>query len=207
MDDIIENGTSVLLVGYNGANNTGAEALLLSDIEDVRAVLGPRTRITVPSLAPENLRRYVKEGPTLAIERVPILYFGALRKLVRQHDVVMLVEGSTYMDTWGSVLLWAFLWSTHCAARLGKRSLAYAVDAGSLSRLNRWLVRKIASSTGLIVTRNQAAANRLAGFGVTAPIEATADNAFTYRTRAEDEGWVERAWPLAEAGHGGHGRG
>ena len=32
--------TQVLLVGYNGANNTGAEALLLSDIEDVRAVLG-----------------------------------------------------------------------------------------------------------------------------------------------------------------------
>ena len=195
-----ENETNVLLVGYNGANNTGAEALLLSDIEDVRAVLGPNTRITVPSLAPENLRRYVKEGPTLAIRPVPILYFRALRKLVRQHDVVMLVEGSTYMDTWGSVLLWAFLWSTHCAARLGKRSVAYAVDAGSLSRLNRWLVRKIASRTGLIVTRNQAAADRLSGFGVTAPIEVTADNAFTYRTRAQDEGWVQREWPRARTG-------
>jgi hypothetical protein len=32
----------VLMLGYNGANNTGAEALLLSDIEDVRAVLGRR---------------------------------------------------------------------------------------------------------------------------------------------------------------------
>ena len=31
----------VLFVGYNGANNTGAEALLLADIEDFRAVLGP----------------------------------------------------------------------------------------------------------------------------------------------------------------------
>jgi polysaccharide pyruvyl transferase WcaK-like protein len=192
--------TRVLLVGYNGANNTGAEALLLSDIEDVRRVLGPSARITVPSLAPQNLRRYVKENAFLRIVPVPILYFAALRRLVKEHDVVMLVEGSTYMDTWGSVLLWAFLWVTLCAARLGKRCLAYAVDAGSLSRLNRWLVRKIASLTGLIVTRNRAAALRLASFGVKAPMEVTADNAFTYRTRAEDAGWPERAWPRSRDG-------
>ena len=33
------NGPRVLVVGYSGANNTGAEALLRSDIEDLRAVL------------------------------------------------------------------------------------------------------------------------------------------------------------------------
>jgi polysaccharide pyruvyl transferase WcaK-like protein len=195
-----KNRTRVLLVGYNGANNTGAEALLLSDIEDVRRVLGPAARITVPSLAPQNLRRYVKEDAVLRIVPIPILYFAALRRLVKEHDVVMLVEGSTYMDTWGSVLLWAFLWATLCAARFGKRCLAYAVDAGSLCRLNRWLVRKIATRTGLIVTRNRAAALRLASFGVKAPIEATADNAFTYRTRPEDAGWPQRAWSRACGG-------
>ena len=42
--------TRVLMVGYNGANNTGAEALLASDIEDVRAVLGAEAHITVPRL-------------------------------------------------------------------------------------------------------------------------------------------------------------
>ena len=43
-------GTKVLLVGYSGANNTGAEALLLADIEDMRAVFGPEVRITIPRL-------------------------------------------------------------------------------------------------------------------------------------------------------------
>ena len=195
-----KNGTKVLLVGYNGANNTGAEALLLSDIEDVRKVLGPAAQITVPSLAPENLRRYVQEGPALKIVPIPILYFAALRRLVKEHDVIILVEGSTYMDTWGSVLLWAFLWATLCAARFGKVCIAYAVDAGSLSGLNRWLVRKIANRTDLIVTRNRAAADRLASFGVKAPIETTADNAFTYRTRPEDAGWPQREWPRARDG-------
>ena len=42
----------VLLVGYNGANNTGAEALLLADIEDVRAVLGRRCRDHHPHAQP-----------------------------------------------------------------------------------------------------------------------------------------------------------
>ncbi len=33
------------MVGYNGANNTGAEALLLADIAGVRAALGPQVRL------------------------------------------------------------------------------------------------------------------------------------------------------------------
>jgi polysaccharide pyruvyl transferase WcaK-like protein len=74
------------------------------------------------------------------------------------------------------------------------------VDAGSLSKLNQWLVRKVANRTGLIVTRNKAAAERLTSFGVTAPIVATADNAFTYVTRPEDAGWPQREWPQAAAG-------
>jgi polysaccharide pyruvyl transferase WcaK-like protein len=190
----------VLMVGYNGANNTGAEALLLSDIEDVRAVLGPGALITVPTLNEANLRRYLKESPTLAIAPMPTLYFGAIRRMVKDSDLVLLVEGSTYMDTWGSALLWAFLWATTCAANMGKCSLAYAVDAGTLSPANRRRVRGIASRTGLIVTRNRAAAERLRGMGVTAPMACTADNAFTFQPRETDLGWPLRAWPQARSG-------
>jgi polysaccharide pyruvyl transferase WcaK-like protein len=190
----------VLMLGYNGANNTGAEALLQADIEDVRAVFGARATMTVPTLNERNLRRYLSESDDLRIVRIPTLYFGALRRLVRESDVVMLVEGSTYMDTWGSPLLWAFLWATRCAAELGKESLAYAVDAGRLSRKNERRVKSIASRTGQIVARTRAAADRLEAIGVEAPIGWTADNAFTFETRREDEGWVERAWPASQDG-------
>lgn len=190
----------VLLVGYNGANNTGAEALLLSDLEDVRAVLGPETRITIPTLNEANLRRYVKESPTLRIVPVPTIYPFALQKLVKEHDLIMLVEGSTYMDTWGSVLLWAFLWTTHCAHTMRKPCLAYAVDAGQLSRFDQRLVRHEASKTELIITRSQAAADRLHAFGVTAPIKVTADNAFTFQTDSADEELIKREWREATSG-------
>jgi len=153
-------GTSaprVLLVGYNGANNTGAEALLLADIEDVRAVRGPEALITVPTLNEANLRRYVQETPRLRIAPIPTIFFAAIYRLVKQHALIMLVEGSSYMDTWTSALLWAYLWATRCAYWLGKPCLAYAVDAGKLSRLNQKLVRREASHTDLIIPRAQAA--------------------------------------------------
>lgn len=187
----------VLMMGYNGANNTGAEALLLADIEDVRATVGPNVQITVPTINPANLRRYLKEGPNLQITPIPTIYVRALRRLVKQSDLIMLVEGSTYMDTWTSAMLWAYLWVTHCAHVAGKPVLAYAVDAGSLKPFNQRLTRHEASQTDLIIARAEAAGERLRSWGVTAPIETTADNAFTFCPDPADQGLLERLWPEA----------
>ncbi|MCK5253043.1 MAG: hypothetical protein KAQ96_08830, partial [Thermoplasmata archaeon] len=64
----------VLLVGYNGANNTGSESRLLSIIEDVRAVLGPDAIITIPTLTPVSLCRYIEETPTVKIAPIPSIF-------------------------------------------------------------------------------------------------------------------------------------
>ena len=198
MTTVTESELRVLLIGYNGANNTGAEALLLADIEDVRAVLGPQAVITIPSINPPNLRRYIKEAPNLRIAPMPTIFFSTLRRLVRENDLIMLVEGSTYMDTWTSAMLWAYLWTTRCAADMGKPCLAYAVDAGEIkSARNRQLVRREASKTSLIITRAAAAAERLRSLGVSAPLEVTADNAFNFRPDPADAGLLARAWPEA----------
>jgi polysaccharide pyruvyl transferase WcaK-like protein len=186
---------TALLVGYNGANNTGAEALLQADIADLRAVLGPDAHLTVPTLNAANLRRYLQPGPTLRIAPIPAVFVAAVRRLVREHDLVVLVEGSAYMDTWTPALLWYFLWATRCADEAGKPCLAYAVDAGQLSRLDRWLTRREASRSELIVTRSEAAAERLRSWGVTAPITATADNAFNFQPDPRDAAWLETWWP------------
>lgn len=189
----------ILLIGYNGAGNTGAEALLLSDIKDLRAVLGDKAHFTVPTLNQANLRRYLQEGPNLDIVPLSPVFLLPIWRLVREHDLVVLVEGSAYMDTWTDALLWLFLWATHCAHSMGKPCLAYAVDAGSMSRFNQRLTRQEASKTNLIITRSQAAAERLRSWGVTAPITSTADNAFNFRPNAADATWVQRVWPKAGA--------
>ncbi len=194
----------VLMVGYNGANNTGAEALLLSDVADVRAVLGSETYVTIPAVDESSLQRYLQEGPYLDIFPMPMVFPLAAHRLVRAHDLILLVEGSTYMDTWTSALLWYFMWATHCAHIMGKPCMAYAVDAGEIhSALNRRWARREANKTGLIVTRSQAAADRLRSWGVTTPIETTADNAFVFSPNSADEGWVRRVWPEAASGIAG----
>lgn len=200
MDKQMTNGSGprVLLVGYSGANNTGAEALLLADIQDMRAVFGPDVRITIPTINPANLRRYVQEGPDLRIAFLPTLFFPAMHRFVADNDLVFLVEGSSYMDTWSSVLLWLYLWTTRCAHDMGKPCMAYAVDAGEIkSALNRRLVRSEASKTNMIVTRAAAAVERLRGWGVTAPMAVTADNAFTLVPDPADAGLLRRLWPDA----------
>jgi len=185
----------VLLMGYNGANNTGAEARLLVIADEIRKLLGSEIQITIPTICGENLRRYIKEGPNLKIVDYPTVYFLALRRLVKEHDLILLTEGSCYMDTWSSCLLWAWLWVTGCAKRYGKTVAAYAVDSGFLSPFNRKLVRYIASKTDLIITRTQAAADRLRSWNVSAPITATADSAFEFSPDSEDQDFLKRSWP------------
>ena len=190
----------ILLVGYNGANNTGAEAKLLVIINEIRSVLGPDACITVPSLNEANLRRYLQEGPNLKIKPVrPSLFFYDIKKFVKENDLIMLVEGSCYMDTWGSALLWCYLLATRYAHSMKKPCIAYSVDAGNASRFNRWLIRREASKTNLILARTKEAAERLQKMGVKAPIEVTADNAFAFRPKPQDHDLLKRVWP--EASH------
>jgi polysaccharide pyruvyl transferase WcaK-like protein len=166
-------------------------------VEDLRAVLGPQACITVPSLNVGNLRRYLREGSGLSIVRMPYVFPATVWRLVRQHDVLVLVEGSTFMDTWGSPLLWYFLWAARCARRAGKPCLAYAVDAGELCAQNRRLTGRVASGMDLIVVRAKAAAERLRACKVTAPIEVTADNALTFVPDSAELGRARASWPEA----------
>lgn len=190
-------GPRILLFGYNGANNTGSEARLISIIEDVRRVFGPEAIITVPTLNETNLRRYLKEDEHLRIAPVPSIFFFALRRLVKQSDLAMLVEGSCFMDTWAGALLLAFLSASKYAESYHIPMIAYAIDSGKLS--DRWVkrVRREASKIDLLITRTQVSADRLRKWGVTAPIEVTDDTAFTLDVGTED-GTLYRLWPEAK---------
>lgn len=190
----------VLLVGYNGANNAGAEARVVAAINDVRAVLGPRAVITVPTINVANTSRYIEGAENVRLEPIPVMYFMAMRRLVREHDLILLVEGSVYMDTWSPLLLWYFLWPTRLAHAHGKPCLAYAVDVGEASPTNQEHIRREASKTDLIVTRTHSAAETLRRWGVSAPIQVTADLAVNFPVDPSDAGLLTREWP--EAKHG-----
>ncbi|MDP3623594.1 MAG: polysaccharide pyruvyl transferase family protein [Methanobacteriaceae archaeon] len=197
-DDLTGKKVKILLVGYNGANNTGSEARLHTIIADLNEILGENVEITVPTLNQDNLRRYLNETESIKIVPLPSIYFFTMRKLVKEHDIVILVEGSCYMDTWTSALLWAFLWATKCANDFKKSSMAYAVDAGKLSSINKRLVKREASKTDLIITRNYKSREILKSTGVSAPIEVTADCAFELKLNPDNYNFLKETWPESE---------
>ncbi|MBN1798817.1 MAG: polysaccharide pyruvyl transferase family protein [Spirochaetales bacterium] len=187
----------ILLVGYNGANNTGAEARLLTIIKDVQDICGAGAQIIIPTLNKKNLLRFVKETEQIKIVSIPAVFFMATKKLVKQCDLVILIEGSCYMDSWTNALLWVFLYATHTAFKFKKPCLAYAVDTGSLSQANSKRVKRCASKTDLIITRSYHAQNRLKEIGVTAPITTTADNAFYFPMNSAHNECLKQLWPAA----------
>ncbi len=195
-DSKAEAGPRILLFGYNGANNTGSEARLISIIEDVRRVFGPEAIVTVPTLNEANLRRYLNEDQHLQIAPIPSIFFLSLRRLVKRSDLIMLVEGSCYMDTWAGALLLAFLSASKYSESYHVPMIAYAVDSGQLSDKWKPKVRREASKTDLLITRTRLSADRLRKWGVTAPIEVTDDTGFTFDAGKED-GTLRRLWPEA----------
>ncbi len=190
----------ILLVGYNGANNVGSEARLLAVIQDLRAVLGSSASTSVLTLNKAKQSRYLKEDASLHVIPFSSQSVIKLAMSVWNHDIVLLVEGSCYMDTWATALLLAYLWITMCASAMGKPCLAYSVDAGRLTRANQKRVRREASKTDLIITRTQAAADRLRSWGVTAPMEVTADSALSLCIDPAEEIPIARIWPEAGSG-------
>jgi polysaccharide pyruvyl transferase WcaK-like protein len=185
----------VLLFGYNGANNTGAEAKLLATIADMRSLLGPDAIFTVPSLDVAKLRRYLKEDDNLRIVPIPTAYKRTVRRLVRENDLTVLVEGSCYIESFTSALLDAYLWATRCAAEFRKPCIAYAVDSGQVSAASQEKIRIDASLTDLIIMRTHAGADRMRRWGVTAPIEVAADTAFLFRPDPADANLLRRELP------------
>lgn len=180
----VANCSRVLLLGYGGANNTGADIRTITIIDDLRRTLGDKVVITVATLNRENSLRIIKESAYLKVVQVPYLFPAFIWRLIRDQDVVMLTEGSTFKDNWGSPLLYLFLWGAWSAARQGKVCMAYAVEAGRMRPINQWLTRKVCANMDMIVTRTQASCDELRSIGVCRDIHVTTDTAFNFMTDA-----------------------
>jgi polysaccharide pyruvyl transferase WcaK-like protein len=111
--------------------------------------------------------------------------------------VVVLVEGSCYIESFTSALLEAYLWATRCAHMFGKPCVAYGVDSGQCSPASEKKIREEVSLTDLIIMRTYAGAERMRKWGVTAPIEVAADTAFLFKPDPSDADLLKRELPSA----------
>ena len=106
----------VLLLGYGGANNTGADIRTITIIDDLRRVLGNEIVITVATRNREKSLRVIKEYDFPKVVQVRYLIPAFIWRLIKSQDVVMLTQGRTFKDNWGSPLLYLVLWGVWCEA-------------------------------------------------------------------------------------------
>lgn len=167
----------VLLLGYTGAGNTGADLRTIEVIRQLRSLF--TDSLVEPTMFALGA---VLDHPDLRSARVFVprsdYYPDALAQAVHEYDVVLNVEGSTYTSKFSDSLAALLIGGVGLAAANGRIASAYGVDAGAMSeRLSRFAV---ATAAGVdIVCRSQGACERLQALGMT--IAQGADAAWGFR--------------------------
>ena len=187
MNAISTNKLRVLLFGWCGVGNTGSEAKLLTTIEDVKKTIGKDRieKIGVVSVGPVNERRYV-EDPNIEIYSFLPTSEGGLTSLYKliageRWDLLFLCEGSTYLDRYNDLFLWAFMMAARIQKMRGGKVVGYSNDCGHLKPYNQRAARNTLNNyVDLQMIRNPDARTRMEQYGVKRELHLTADGAYLY---------------------------
>ncbi len=186
-----------LLFGYNGVNNTGSEAKLLTTIADLREIVGKNLNrlgsITILTQNIENQRRYVPDPEINLIQISPASLVRPWALVRQRSDILLLSEGSTFIDHFSSIFIWMFCYAARFAKRRGSGVVAYANDCGHLLPRNQKILRDtINKSVDLAMLRNPDAIDRMKEYGVTRDIHLVADGAYMYPTPSRE--YIQGIW-------------
>lgn len=187
----------ILLVGYNGARNTGADARVVTLVQQLEQALGAdKHELTVMTLDLDNVAGYFAK-------QVRLLHFSTIfvLKLMRacsQHHVAVLCEGSTLTPTFAEALCVFFCEAAGVMRRQGKPCMAYGSEVG---RLSGWLARlssDLCRDTYFMV-RTEESLRNLQSLGLKGHVGT--DTAWTFESSADDEAWAHQC--LIQAGWDG----
>lgn len=187
----------VLLVGYNGARNTGADARVVALTQQLEQAFGTdKVELTVMTLDTDNLNGYFSHQVRL-LHFTTLFLFSLLRACSRHH-VAILCEGSTLTPTFADVLCVFFCEAAGIMRRQGKPCIAYGSEVGTL---NKWLSRlssDLCRDTYFMV-RTEESFRNLQALGLKGHVGT--DTAWTFENR-KGEDWARQQ--LIAAGWDGH---
>lgn len=127
----------VLLVGYNGARNTGADARVVALVHQLEEALGTsNVEMTVMTLGDDTVEGYFPSH--VRRWKFSTLFFVSLLHACSRHHVAILCEGSTLTTTFARALSVFFCEAAGIMRRQEKPCIAYGSEVG---RLDGWLAR------------------------------------------------------------------
>lgn len=186
----------ILLVGYNGARNTGADARVVALTQQLEQALGAeKAELTVMTLDTENVSGYFPASVRLL--HFTTMFVFSLLKACSTHHVAVLCEGSTLTPTFAEALCVFFCEAAGIMRRQGKPCIAYGSEVG---RLDGWLARlssDLCCDTYFMV-RTEESLRNLQSLGLKGHVGT--DTAWTFQD-SEGETWARQR--LMDAGWDG----
>lgn len=173
----------LLLAGYSGTRNTGADVRVEEMIRQFRHLFGDEElEMSIYSLDPELTRGYFR---TVRQITLPKIFPKTLFDTVHEHHAVIACEGSMFKSKFANALSTMMVGAVGLAAVEGKLAVGYGGEAGKMDRSLQDLVRRYCQDA-LIIARNEASKGVLAELGVAS--RSGTDTAWTFDPAAPEVG-------------------
>jgi len=177
----------ILLVGYNGARNTGADARVVALTQQLEQTLGTdKAELTVMTLDTENVNGYFTKA--VNILHFSTVFIFSLVRACSSHHAAILCEGSTLTPTFAEALCVFFCEAAGIMRKQNKPCIAYGSEVG---KLNGWLAKlssDLCQDTYFMV-RTEESLHNLQQLGLKGHVGT--DTAWTFQS-PEGETWAQQ---------------
>ncbi len=173
----------LLMVGYNGARNTGADARVIAALRQIKELFGAdNVSMTVLTLSEKALEGYFDDD--VEILEINSIFLKDLYRACSSHHAAVLCEGSTLKSTFADALSLFFCEASGIMAKQGKPCIAFGSEVGYMDEALRKFAAKTCSNT-YFITRTQESQNLLTELGLEG--HKGTDTAWLYEGAAESE--------------------
>jgi polysaccharide pyruvyl transferase WcaK-like protein len=176
----------LLLVGYNGKRNTGADVRVAAMVEQFYRVLGrDKVEIGILTLNADNIRVYF--DPRTRLIEFDSIYFKDLLLACSDYHMAVLSEGSCLKSKFANALTLFFCEAAGVMHRQGKPCLAYGSEAGEMDPLVRRVAAHMCQGT-YFIARTEPSLAIIREMGMEGHLGT--DTAWTFPPAPRE--WVER---------------
>ncbi len=165
----------LLLAGYVGTRNTGADVRVEEMVRQFRHLFGDEhVDMSICTIDPELTRGYFRTVKQL---HIPQIFHKFLFDTVREQHGVIACEGSMFKSKFANALSTMMVGALGLATAEEKIAVGYGGEAGAMDPSLEDLVEKHCK-TALVITRNRESADVLGRLGV--PTALGTDTAWTF---------------------------
>lgn len=139
----------ILIAGYNGARNTGADARVAAAVRQIKELFGTdKIKITVMTMSKENMQGYFHED--IDLFQFSSIYIKDLYRACSTHHAAVLCEGSTLKSTFANALSMFYCEAAGIMSKQGKPCITFGSEVGSMDGFLKRMAEDMCKDTYFI---------------------------------------------------------